>query len=450
MKITIVGAGHVGLVTGVGLASKGHDVICVDICRETVRLLNCGEAPFHEPGLHELIQAGLQSGRFRVTSDLNDATAESQMTFIAVNTPFKKGSIDLNHVRKAANQIGRSLRRLKPYHVVVVKSTVVPGSTGTIIRRELERASGLEVGNFGLCMNPEFLREGSAVEDFLKPDRIVIGEWDGRSGQILDELYQDFDCLRLHTSLENAELIKYTSNALLASLISFSNEIASLCEKVPGSDVETVMKGLHLDHRLSPRVNGQRVSPGILNYLRAGSGFGGSCLPKDVNALRSFAQKLKLKTFLLDAVMQVNQRRTRQVIRLLEKKIGKLQGRTIVVLGLAFKPGTDDLRESPALRIIQELLKKGAKVRAYDPIAISSAKAILDSKVALYDKIETALSGSDAAVIATGWPEFAQWDWGFLGSQMHQPIILDGRNTLAQVSLPENLIYQPVGINPRP
>ena len=445
MKVAVIGTGHVGLVTGVCLAGMGHSVACVDISREVVERLKHGEASFYEPGLTERIQESLRNGRFWATVDLKEAMAESQLSIIAVNTPSKRGDIDTRFLMAAVKQVGQALRSTKGYHVVVIKSTVPPGTTGKLVRRELEQASGLEVGNFGLCMNPEFLREGSAVSDFVEPDRIVIGEWDGRSGQVLDKLYSDFDCPRFHTSLENAELIKYASNALLATLISFSNEIASLCEEIPGCDVERVADGLHLDRRLSPVVNGLRISPGILSYLRAGAGFGGSCLPKDVNALRAFARKEGVRTPLLDAVMKVNQNRSRQIVRLLEQVVGSLAGRIVTVLGLTFKPGTDDLRESPAIRIVQHLIRKRARVRAYDPLGVESAKTLVGKNVSIYDTPESALTGADAALIATAWPEFSQWNWHFLTSKMRRPIIFDGRNALGQIQLPANILYQSIG-----
>lgn len=446
MKVTVIGAGHVGLVTAACLASKGHQVECVEISRETVEMLQRGEIPFFEAGLEDLVEAGLKNGRLRITNDLSEGMSGSRVSLIVVNTPTVDEDIDLTCLLTAARQIGKILQKIEGYHVVVVKSTVVPGTTENFVRQELENASGLKIGNFGLCMNPEFLREGTAVSDCMDPDRIVIGQWDERSGKVLTELYANFKCPILCTTLQNAELIKYSSNSLLATLISFSNEIASLCESIPGADVETIMKGLHLDRRISPIVNGVRVSPEISTYLRAGSGFGGSCLPKDVNALRTFAKKRKIKTPVLDSVMEVNHRRPTQVIRLLEKTIGKIRGRIIAVLGLAFKPGTDDLRESPAIRIISQLIRKGAKVRAYDPIARPAAKSLLGlDEVTFYDNPESALSGADAALIATAWPEFTQWDWVFLGNKMRQPVIVDGRNALGQVQLPSPIVYQPIG-----
>lgn len=450
MRVTVVGTGYVGLVTGAALASINHEVVCVDVQADRVKLINDGHAPFHEAGLPELLRAGLEAGNFRATTDLREAMADSEISLIAVGTPPSGADgegVDLSYVEAAAGQIGQVLREMDGYHVVVVKSTVPPGTTDTVVRLAVERASGRKAGEFGLCMNPEFLREGSAVEDFMYPDRIVIGEWDARSGQKLEDLYTPFDCPKPRTSLRNAELTKYASNSLLSVLISFSNEIANFCEAVPGTDVETVMDALQLDKRFSPVVKGQRITPGVLSYLRAGVGFGGSCFPKDVNALRVFAREHQIETPMLDATMLVNKQRPQQVVALIEQAVGgELRGCEIALLGLAFKPGTDDLRESPSLTIIRHLLDGGAKVRAYDPVASSAAEDLLDlERVTLCDTPEELLSGADAAVIATAWTEFAEWDWSSLCKLMRRPVIVDGRSVLRNVKLPDEAIYQPIG-----
>ena len=426
MNVTVIGAGYVGLVTGVGLATIGHRVACVEIDAERVARINRGEPPIHEPGLEPLLRDALKAGSFRATTDLADAMTGSHLSIIAVGTPTVDGEIDLSDVAAAARQIAEHLPRAARPHVVAVKSTVVPGTTDTLV-------AGVLPADCGLCMNPEFLRQGSAVADFMNPDRIVIGQRDERSGDVLAEMYQPFDCPTLRTSLRNAEMMKYTSNALLAALVSFSNEIARLCESLPGTDVETIMDGLHLDRRLSP----DGVKPGILSYLRAGAGFGGSCLPKDVDALRHFARARQMPTLLLDAVMQVNTARAGQVVGLL----GDIKGRRIAVLGLAFKPGTDDIRGSPGLRLVGELRAGEATVCAYDPLAVVPG-------IELHREPAAALRGVDAAVIATAWPEFARWDWATLAPLMRRPLIVDGRNVLRHVVLPPAVIYRPIGVAP--
>ena len=345
MKIAVVGSGYVGLTTGVCCASLGHDVTCIDITSERVDAINRGEPPFFEPGLEPLLKTALADGVFRATTALDDAVRASDVIIIAVGTPPTDTGIDLSQVSEASRRIARALAGGARYQVVVVKSTAVPGTTDGLVRRLLEEGSGLKAGDFGLCMNPEFLREASAVEDFLAPDRIVIGQWDERSGRVLDGIYERLTCPRIFTGLANAEMIRVRSNALLATLISFSNEISAICEATPGTDVRQVLKGVHLDRRLSPLVNGTRVSPGILDFLRAGSGFGGSCLPKDVYALRSYARSHGVEPHVLDAVTAVNASRPAHLERLAAEAIGSLDGATVAVLGLAFKPGTDDLRE---------------------------------------------------------------------------------------------------------
>jgi UDPglucose 6-dehydrogenase/GDP-mannose 6-dehydrogenase len=437
MRVVVVGTGYVGLVTGVCLAKIGHSVTCVDVQAERVAQIGRGESPIHEPGLRELLQEQIANGSFRATTDLAGAVHGSEMTMIAVGTPFGEGQIDLSFVVRAAEEIGAALRPTSGYHVVVVKSTVVPTTTDTVVAAALQRASGKEIGaQIGLTTNPEFLQEGCAIENFLNPDRIVIGGYDERSLNAVAGLYATFGCPIVKTTLRNAELIKYASNALLATMISFSNELASLCEAVPGLDIETVMDGLHLDRRLTPAEN---VRLGILSYLRAGSGFGGSCLPKDVKALEAFAVANAVPTPLLHAVMDVNERRAKQLIVRTRAAVGDLTDRKIAVLGVAFKPGTDDTRDSPALRVIEELRDARADVRVYDPVATAPAGVTCASSLV------DAVRGASAVVIATAWPEFIHADWPRLLELMETPIVIDGRNALRAAHWPAGTRYISVG-----
>ena len=449
MIVTIVGTGYVGLVTGACLASRGHAVRCVDVSRERVNLIRSGKAPFYEPGLESLLAKEQASGRLSVTTDLAAAMTGSEVSLIAVGTPARGEEPDLSYLEAAAGQIGARLRSAAPYHVVAVKSTVVPGTTRNVVRNLVETASGLDPSHFGLAMNPEFLREGSAVEDFMNPDRIVIGEADSRTGAVMENLYRSFDCEKLHVSLEEAELTKYASNSLLSALISFSNELAALCEATPGADVETVMRGLHLDHRLSPLNGSSRIRPEILTYLRAGIGFGGSCLPKDVNALRSYARRTGVKTPLLDAVMITNEHRPEQVVGLAEAALGGLGGKTIALLGLAFKAGTDDLRSSPALAVLQLIRGRGAHVRAWDPCVGNEAAVGIGLEGGWAGSLEAALEGADAALLTTADPLFREADWRRLIQRMRAPVLIDGRNVLRNVSLPEAVRYYPIGVGGR-
>ena len=447
MRIAVVGTGYVGLVTGTCLARLGHDITCVDAMPERVDAVSAGRPPFYEPGLAEMLGDVLACGRMCATNRTAEAVASSDMTILAVGTPSRGGEIDLSYLAAAAEEVGKGLRDAVSYHVVVVKSTVVPGTTDTLVREILERACGRQAGWFGLCMNPEFLREGSAVADFMEPDRIVIGQWDEASGKRLAEVYSAFDCPKIFTSLRNAEMTKYASNALLATLVSFSNEFAALCEATPGTDVEEVLNGLHLDRRLSPMYQDERVVPGILSYLRAGCGFGGSCLPKDVAALREFARKRGVAPRMLDAVAAVNAGRPRQLVRMAGDALGSLRGAEVAVLGLAFKAGTDDLRDSPALAVIRLLQEQGAVVRAYDPLV-----AKLDG-LRVCASAKEAVSGADAAIVVTAWPEFAAFDWTALSAMMRRPILIDGRNALRHAAIPETATcvaigrhYEPEGV----
>jgi UDPglucose 6-dehydrogenase len=445
VKVTVVGTGYVGLVTGVCLSSLDHKVTCVDVLRERVDLINRGESPFFEPSLPDMLQKSLKRGNFAATTDLRQSVLNSDITIIAVGTPSDNGKIDLKHVEAASKQIGEALRGGKTYHVVVVKSTVIPGTTENVVRPILEAAAGRKVGEFGLCMNPEFLREGSAVKDFLHSDRVIIGQWDQRSGDVVESLYHVLSCPILRMRLCNAELTKYTSNCLLATLVSFGNEMAGIFEAIPGADIETVMKGLFLDRRMSSASEGHRHYPEILSYLRAGTGFGGSCLPKDVNAVRAMADEMRIETPLLDGVMQVNSLRPERVVLLLERELGSLREANVLVLGLAFKPGTDDMRDSPALALVDILLRRGCNVKVYDPVAMSAAEKLLDSRVTVCSDCSYAFKDVDGVLIATAWQEFAAWDWNGLSRKMRRRIIVDARGALQNVSLPDDVVYKPVG-----
>ncbi len=442
MRVAVIGTGYVGLVTGACVAGTGHEVICVDALPERVDAVNRCRPMFHEPGLPELLKRVVGSGKLRATNDVVSAVKTSDISILAVGTPCRDGDIDLSFIEGASESIGRGVREAAGYHVVVVKSTVVPGTTDTVVGPIVERTSGKKIGEFGLCMNPEFLREGSAVADFEDPDRIVIGQSDDRAGQTLARIYESFDCAKMFTTLRNAEMTKYTSNALLATLVSFSNEIAAICEATPGTDVEQVMDGLHLDRRLNCVVDGKRYSPSILSYLRAGCGFGGSCLPKDITALQMFGRNKGVKPHLLDAVLAVNRSRPEALIGMAESALGNLEGKTIAVLGLAFKPGTDDLRDSPALALIDLLHRKNAVIRGYDPFISSLPQ---NGSVLVCKTPGEALRGVDAAVIASGLPELAGLNWSALATEMRRPLVIDGRSALRKVKLPSSIEYIRIG-----
>ena len=407
MKISVMGTGYVGLVSGTCLAERGHQVTCIDIRSEVVQEINAGRPPIHEIGLDNLLRSARDKGMLSATTDAKTAILDSDVTLICVGTPTVDGRMDMSQIVAAAKEIGSALASKRGYHVVAVKSTVLPGTTEGPVKAAIESHSGKKVGHgWGLCMNPEFLREGRAVEDFRVPDRIVVGATDSMTAEVFLNVYADFTCPKLVTTPRTAEMIKYVSNSLLATMISFSNEIGNMCSAVPGVDARLVWKGVHLDRRLTP-INGQvGGAAGVTEYLWHGLGFGGSCFPKDVAALRSFGRTVGEQTRMLDAVLDINTDQPLRMVALLEKELS-LAGKTVAVLGLAFKPGTDDLRESPALPLVAELRKKGAKVLVHDPIAMPHAKKRPEFRdVVFAEDWAEALRKSDACCLVTAWPEY--------------------------------------------
>jgi UDPglucose 6-dehydrogenase len=416
MNISIVGTGYAGLCTGVGFALKGNKVICVDIDSKKVQNINKGIPPIYEKDLEESLKKCLKNKSFFATTDLCSAIAGSDVTFIGVGTPSKEdGSIDLTYIKDASKQIGAELKK-KSYHVVVVKSTVVPGTTEDVVIPAIEGSSKKNVGKcFGVCMNPEFLREGVALDDFMKPDRIVIGEYDKKSGDALEKLYKNFNAPIIRTSLKTAEISKYASNAFLATKISFINEIGNICKKL-GIDTYDVAKILGYDKRIAP------------HFLNAGIGFGGSCFPKDTAALIKKAEKLGCDLKLINSVLEVNKKQGLLIIKILKNKIGDLKGKKVAILGLAFKPETDDVRDSVAINIIRKLLDEKAVVCAYDPKAMRNMRKIIPN-ITYAKTVKDALKGMDACLILTDWGEFKLLsDKDF--SLMKNKIIIEGRKTL--------------------
>ncbi len=417
MKISVIGTGYAGLSTGTGLAAKGHHVICMDVDENRIDKIKSGLSPIYEPGLEEAIRSAAREERLEATTSLEHAMKNSDVSFICVPTPSKKdGSIDLRFIEHVSRDMGMVLRGMDGYHVVAVKSTVVPGTTERVVIPNLEEFSGKNAGEgFGAGMVPEFLREGSALKDVLEPDRIVIGELDRRSGDVLEELHSVFGAPVIRTNIKVAELVKYASNAFLATKISFANEIGNIAKKL-GIDAYDVMKCVGLDNRISP------------HFLRAGIGFGGSCFPKDVMALVRKGSALGYEPRLLEEAIKLNRGQPLRIVDLLRKRAGSLKGRSIAVLGLAFKPETDDVRESPALRVVSELLRYGARVRAYDPKGAENFRNVLP-KVSCFSTAREALKGADACIVLTEWPEFRELgDDDFSG--MRERIIIEGRKAL--------------------
>lgn len=412
MDISIIGTGYVGLVTGVGLAEKGNRVICMDVTKEKVDIINSGKSPIYEKGLNELLEKNIGKNLV-ATTDLRNAVLNSDVTFICVGTPSKgDGSLDLSSVKNASKDIGKILSEKDSYHVVVVKSTVLPGTTEETVIPILEENSGKKsILEFGIAVNPEFLREGIAVKDFLNPDRIIIGSLDERSGKIIEGLYSNFKCPILRTDIKTAEMIKYAANSFLATKISFINEIGNICKKLD-INVYEVARGISLDHRISPY------------FLNAGLGWGGSCFPKDLKALIYEAKKLGYGSFLLNAVFKVNEEQPQRLLDMARKKIGSFKGKKIAVLGMAFKGGTDDTRDSPAFSVIEGLLKEGANVTAYDPKAEDNGEKFFGDRIEYADSAENSLKDSDLALIVTDWKEFEELDF----REMKNRIVIDARN----------------------
>ncbi|MBK9112064.1 MAG: UDP-glucose/GDP-mannose dehydrogenase family protein [Nitrospira sp.] len=450
MKISVMGTGYVGLVSGTCLAERGHQVTCIDIRSEVVQEINAGRPPIHEMGLDNLLRSARDKGMLSATTDAKTAILDSDVTLICVGTPTVDGRMDMSQIVAAAKEIGSALASKRGYHVVAVKSTVLPGTTEGPVKAAIESHSGKKVGHgWGLCMNPEFLREGRAVEDFRVPDRIVVGATDSMTAEVFLNVYADFTCPKLVTTPRTAEMIKYVSNSLLATMISFSNEIGNMCSAVPGVDARLVWKGVHLDRRLTP-INGQvGGAAGVTEYLWHGLGFGGSCFPKDVAALRSFGRTVGEQTRMLDAVLDINTDQPLRMVALLEKELS-LAGKTVAVLGLAFKPGTDDLRESPALPLMAKLRKKGAKVLVHDPIAMPHAKKRPEFRdVVFAEDWAEALRKSDACCLVTAWPEYRNIQPTNFQKLMTRALVIDGRGVFEPAAMAAaGVVWRGVGYTP--
>lgn len=430
MHIAVIGSGYVGLVTGACFAEFGVDVTCVDVDQEKIERLLDGVMPIYEPGLEHLVAKNTQAGRLRFTTDVRQAVEQALVIFLAVGTPPKPdGSPDLSFVEAAASSIADYMNG---YKVVVTKSTV-PIGTGERIRKLIAERKKTKA-NFGVVSNPEFLREGAAINDFMRPDRVVIGSRDEEAVAIMRDLYRPLYLIEapfVITSLEAAELTKYAANAFLATKISFINEIANLCDKI-GCDVHDVARAIGMDKRIGSK------------FLHPGPGFGGSCFPKDTRALASVAQQYECASLIVDAVIEVNQRQGQQVYTKIRKLVGELKGKTVAVLGLAFKPETDDMREAPAIGIIQSMIRDGAKVRAYDPVAMNEAKKVL-SDIEYADDEYAAVTGADALVFVTEWNQFRALDLSRIRDLMTTPKVADLRNIYDPDDLRE-LGFEYVGV----
>jgi UDPglucose 6-dehydrogenase len=414
MKIAVVGTGYVGLVLGACLAENGNAVACVDKDESKINMLNAGRMPIYEPGLEEIVRRNRSEERLSFTTDLPSAVRASEIVFIAVGTPQgEDGAADLQHVLAVARDVGRSMTK----HMVIVDKSTVPVGTAKRVREAVGRETS---HTFSVVSNPEFLKQGAAIEDFMKPDRVVIGveAGDERAAATMKELYGPFTRTGapiLVMSTESAELCKYAANSILAMRISFMNEIANVCELV-GADVDSVRKGIGTDRRIG------------MSFLFPGVGYGGSCFPKDTQALLRSAQDHGYDFKILRAVEEVNNRQKERLVDKMEAHFESLSGRTIALWGLAFKPRTDDMREAPAIPLIERLLARGATVKAYDPAATPVAKRLFDGRIALCEKSYDALAGADALAIVTEWNEFREPDFAKMRALLKAPVVFDGRN----------------------
>lgn len=413
MKISVIGTGYVGLVVGTCFAESGNDVVCVDIDERKIAMLRKGESPIFEPGLSDLLKKNIAEERLTFTSDLAQAVTKSLIIFLALPTPQSEdGSADLQHVLRVAEQIGRLMNG---YKVIVNKSTVPVGTSDRV--REIIAAGTKH--EFDVVSNPEFLKEGAAINDFMKPDRIVVGTQSPKALALMQDLFAPF--IRTGNPLivmdeRSSELTKYASNSFLATKVSFMNEMANLCERT-GADIDLVRKGMGTD----PRIGSQ--------FLFAGIGYGGSCFPKDVSALLNTAETHGYRFQILDAVEQVNRRQKGIIVEKVRRHYGPaLRGATLTLWGLAFKPNTDDMREAPALTVIEALLAEGVHLRAHDPVAMHEAKQRLGNRVEFFDNNYEALRGADGMLVITEWNEFRRPDFDRMKSLLRQPVIFDGRN----------------------
>jgi UDPglucose 6-dehydrogenase len=438
-RVSVTGAGYSGLAYASCLASKGIRVSMYEKDLKKRNLLSDGKVPFYEPSLANLFAKVLADGWLRLTSSTKEAVDESDATFVSVGTPsLPSGRINLSHVKDSIAEIGEALTGKTAYHIVVIRSTVVPGTTTNVVQPILERTSRKQAGKeFGLAMQPEFLREGSSVQDVFHPNRIVIGATDPATANDLYALSK-----RLHdgelppvikTTPTTAEMIKYASNSFLAAKVSFINEIANLCQRQTDVDVIDVAEGIGLD----PRIGRE--------FLNAGIGFGGSCLPKDLTALLHHARSLNYRPKLLDAVAEVNRWQARQIIEIARRHLGRLKGRRVAVLGLTFKPDTDDIRNSPSLTVVRLLLQQGCKVAVLDPQGLEGARKILGRRVAYCHDEFDCVKDADCCFVCTSWDQFKSLDLRKVGNMMRTPLIVDGRRIFDPGTLPRNIAYEAIG-----
>ena len=432
MKIGVVGAGYVGLTTGICLASLKHKISIFDVDEGKLEQIRRKNLPFFEKGLEEILEKVVSTDYLTPQNDVNKLVNETDGCFICVGTPTKNNSIDLTQITNSVKAITESIKdNQKKNYKIIIRSTIIPTTSKNVILPILNQE--LSKLGFGLAVVPEFLREGNALDDFMNPDKIVIGSSDNDTKLFVKEIFSDFKDKSefIETNLESSELIKYTNNAFFSMLISFSNEIANISEKIPGVDPYKILKALISDKRITSKINKEKIIPSLESYLIPGCGFGGSCFPKDVQALLDYSNKNSIDTPLLKAILDINAERPNKMVLLAESILSTLKNKKVSILGLTFKPDTDDLRSSPALDAINILLKKDAKVFAFDPILKSKPDVIkLPSGCNVCHNLEDALKNSDVAMVFTKWEEFKFLNSELLKQFMNNPIIIDGRGFL--------------------
>ncbi|KFM22223.1 UDP-glucose 6-dehydrogenase protein [Marine Group I thaumarchaeote SCGC AAA799-B03] len=440
MKIAIVGLGFVGLTTALCFASKKNIVYGVESDKQKLEHLSKNKLYFYEPDVENLLNKKIKEKTIHLTDDIDYAINKSEITFITVGTPSNKdGSANLKYLESVSKEIGRSLKSKKFNQLIVIKSTIPPG-TSHIMRKIIEKESGKICGkDFGLCFNPEFLREGNAVYDTFNPDRVVVGADDQKSLNKLTDFYKIYYNRKkipfIKTNLVNAELIKHASNSFLAMKINFINTIANICQNIPNADVNVVANAMGLDKRISPM------------FLQSGLGYGGSCFPKDVKALYAYSNNIGYLPSLLKEAIKVNQHQPFKAIELAERLIGKLDKKTITILGLAFKPNTDDMREAVSIPIIKKLLAKKCKIKVHDPMAINAAKKVFGDKLMYYNKSKEALKDSDCCILVTEWEEYKKLTPKYFKQHMKVPSIVDGRRVMNQMDfVNEGISFAAVGL----
>ncbi len=437
LKVTVLGLGYVGLTTSLSFARAGISVQGFEISKEKADSIASGKVPFFEHGIPEILKTSLSDGTFIVSNSLSPG----DINFITVGTPSNEdGSSDLSYIRSASEMLGQSIGKFTKYSLIVVKSTVSPGTTESVVKSLVEEHSKKKVGrDFGLAMNPEFLREGSALQDIMEPDRLVIGEFDQKSGDLLQQLYSKvypspkFPVLR--TNIVNAEFIKYASNGYLAMKISFANSVANVANTVPGADVKTIVKGMGFDKRIGE------------SFLGAGIGYGGSCFPKDTKALIDFSKRQGIDPLILSSVEDVNNRQPLKVVEFAEKALGSLHDKRIVLLGLSFKPKTDDIREAPSLKIIRKLLDSQVdSIIVYDPVASENVRRLFGDRISYSKSALEAIRGADCAIVVTEWDEFKELTPKDFVSTMRTPLVIDGRRIYDPNVFSSALRFRAIGL----